>query len=113
MTGPQDLMVRADKMSIRKKQSKFVRMVALLINQATDLGYELTFGDAYATTGHKENSLHGVRLAIDLNLFKEGRWLTETVDHAVLGEYWESLGGAWGGRFNDGNHYSLEHNGKK
>ena len=30
-----------------------------------------------------------------------------------LGEYWESIGGSWGGRFNDGNHYSLEHNGVK
>ncbi|HBJ0947911.1 TPA: M15 family metallopeptidase, partial [Escherichia coli] len=30
------------------------------------------------------------------------------------GEYWESLGGSWGGRFKsrpDGNHFSLEHNG--
>ncbi|HAO1973206.1 TPA: M15 family peptidase, partial [Escherichia coli] len=31
------------------------------------------------------------------------------------GEYWESIGGTWGGRFSraDGNHFSLEHNGVK
>jgi hypothetical protein len=27
--------------------------------------------------------------------------------------FWESIGGSWGGRFNDGNHYSLEHRGMK
>lgn len=58
-------------------------------------------------------SLHEVSLAVDLNLFKDGRYLASTEDHRTLGEYWESIGGTWGGRFNDGNHYSLEHNGVK
>jgi len=100
-------------MSLRKKQSKFVRMVALLIQFAYEIGYELTFGDAYAISGHKKLSLHYSRLAIDLNLFKNGRYLTKTEDHEILGEFWESIGGTWGGRFGDGNHYSLEHNGRK
>ena len=100
-------------MSLRQKQSKFVYMVASLIQYAYKLGYELTFGDAYATTGHMKDSLHGLRLAIDLNLFKDGQYLTKTEDHLPLGEYWESIGGSWGGRFNDGNHYSLEHGGCK
>lgn len=39
--------------------------------------------------------------------------LTASSGHKLLGEYWESIGGTWGGRFNDGNHYSLEHNGVK
>ena len=88
-------------------------MVSRLIRFAYNMGYELTFGDAYATTGHMENSLHYKRLAVDFNLFKDGRYLTRTEDHAPLGEYWEAIGGTWGGRFNDGNHYSLEHNGVK
>jgi len=46
------------------------------------------------------------RLAIDLNLFKDGEYLTDTEDHRFLGEFWESLGGTWGGRWDDGNHYS-------
>jgi len=94
-------------MSLRKKQSEFVRMVGKLIGYATGHGYELTFGDAFATSGHKKNSLHYKRLAIDLNLFKDGKYLTSTEDHCELGEYWESIGGSWGGRFKDGNHYSL------
>lgn len=103
-------------MTLRQKQSQFAEMVARLILKAIELGYETTFGDAYRAPdvpyGHP-NSLHKLRLAIDLNLFKDGAYLTETEDHAELGEWWESVGGTWGGRFNDGNHYSLAHNGMK
>ena len=99
--------------TLRQKQSRFVRMVGTLIDYAYLQGFELTFGDAYALTGHKENSLHGKRLAIDLNLFRNGEYLTTTEAHLPLGEFWERLGGTWGGRFSkpDGNHYSLEHEG--
>lgn len=95
-------------MSLRKNQSKFVQMVAKLIEFAYGRGYELTFGDAYAKSGHKDGSFHYMRLAIDLNLFKDGKYLTKTSDHQKLGEFWESIGGTWGGRFKhpDGNHYS-------
>jgi D-alanyl-D-alanine carboxypeptidase len=96
-------------MSLRKQQSEFVKKVAALIEFAYGVGYELTFGDAYATSGHSENSFHYKRLAIDLNLFKDGVWLTKSSDHEPLGLFWESIGGTWGGRFKnpDGNHYSL------
>ena len=106
-------------MSLRKKQSKFCKMVALLILHSEQLGYEVTFGRAYSSPeankadGGIDGSLHTQRLAIDLNLFKNGKYLTSTIDHEPLGVYWEAIGGSWGGRFNDGNHYSLEHNGKK
>jgi len=88
-------------------------MVALLIQFATQEGYELTFGAAWASGGHRDNSLHYDRLAIDLNLFRDGKWLNETEDHEILGLFWELIGGSWGGRFGDGNHYSLEHEGRK
>ena len=86
-------------------------MVADLICYATSLGFELTFGDAYAKTGHSAKSFHYKRLAIDLNLFNEDGVYLETTDaHQPLGEYWESLDPlcTWGGRFKrpDGNHYS-------
>lgn len=100
-------------MRLREKQSKFVRMVALLIQFAYERGYELTFGDAWARDGHMSNSLHYDRLAIDLNLFVDGTYLTTTEAHKELGEFWESIGGSWGGRFDDGNHYGLEHGGRK
>lgn len=106
-----------------EKQIRFTQMVGLLIDYATQKGYGLTFGEAwrtpqmakiYAEQGiGKENSLHRERLAVDFNLFKNGKLLSKTEDHRELGEFWESVGGAWGGRFNDGNHYSLEHEGRK
>ena len=111
-------------MTLREKQSKFVKMLADLLHFAHTRGYEFTLGDAYrdprvhGEVGVKSsysaaNSVHKLRLAIDLNLFKDGKFLTTTKDHEPLGLYWESLGGSWGGRFEDGNHYSLEHNGWK
>jgi hypothetical protein len=61
------------------------------------------------------NSLHELKLAQDFDLFKDGKYLSDTESHKPLGEYWESLDPLcrWGGRFGDGNHYSLEHNGVK
>ena len=91
---------------LREQQSKFAKRVALLILYAYELGYEVTFGDAYATEGHQEGSFHYKRLAIDLNLFKFGRYLDKTEDHKPLGLFWKSLGGTWGGAWGDGNHYS-------
>ena len=84
-------------------------MVPLLMLYAYELGYELTFGDAARIDGkgHAPNSKHYKRLAIDLNLFRAGKYLTATADHEPLGKFWESIGGKWGGRFNDGNHYEL------
>ena len=100
-------------MSLREKQSRFVRMVADLIVWAYDHGYELTFGDAWAKTGHMKESLHYSRLAVDFNLFIGGVWRQDTEAHRPLGEYWKSIGGTWGGDFKDGNHYSLSYEGRK
>jgi hypothetical protein len=113
------------KETLRQKQSRFVRSVARLIDYANAQGYELTFGEAWRTaeqaalnaergTGTR-TSLHMDRLAIDLNLFRNGRFLTTTEDHRPLGEWWEAQSGdhRWGGRFNDGNHYSITPDGKR
>ena len=99
-------------------------MIGLLIEYAYQEGYELSFGDSYrdprvhGDVGVKKsysaaNSLHKYRLAVDFNLFKNGQYLTTTEAHRPLGEYWESIGGTWGGRWEDGNHYSLEYQGRK
>jgi hypothetical protein len=114
------------KETMSAKQARFTVMIAKLIMFADSKGYRLTVGDAFRDPrvfGHhsekkgygRKYSLHKCRLAMDFNLFKEvlGKWVfcQETEDHQELGEYWESIGGSWGGRFNDGNHYSLEHDG--
>ncbi|MHB8947566.1 MAG: M15 family metallopeptidase [Rhodoferax sp.] len=111
-------------LTLGQKQRLFTRLIAKLIEFAYAQGYELTFGDAFrdprahGAMGVKlgyshSSSTHKQRLAVDFNLFKDGAFLTSSDDHKPLGEYWESLGGAWGGRFSDGNHYALEHGGIK
>ena len=103
-------------MSKSQKQKIFLPMIAVLIQYAYAIGYELTEGDAYRdprVTYGQPFSQHRSRLAMDLNLYKDGVWLQKTEDHTPLGEFWEAMGGAWGGRFNDGNHYSIEHGGFK
>lgn len=112
-------------MTLGEKQRMFPPLVAKLIQFAYDSGYELTFGDAlrdsrvFGQMGEKKgygqaSSNHKIKLAIDLNLFKNGKYLDKTEDHAPLGAYWESLNPAcrWGGRFQDGNHYSIIHEGR-
>lgn len=109
-----------------KKQIEFTRLVPRLIDKAFELGYEVTLGDAYRDPrvhgavgvkkgyGHR-NSNHKQRLAVDLNLFKNGMYLMQKKDHEPLGKWWESQGGSWGGSFQSGdaNHYSFEYNGMR
>ena len=112
-------------MTLREKQSLFAAHVAMLILHAVEMGYEVTFGDAYRSPEEASrlgalglgiaNSLHTKRLAIDLNLFRDGEYLPTTDSHRQLGEWWETQHALarWGGRFGDGNHYSFEHEGVK
>ena len=111
-------------MTLRQQQSKFALAVAALIQQAEVMGFEVTFGETYrpsetaalfAQQGKgSKNSLHTKRLAIDLNLFKNGKYLSNSIDYTPLGVWWEEYGKAnslplcWGGRFKraDGNHFS-------
>jgi hypothetical protein len=108
-------------MKLGERQRLFMRLLPRLIDFAHEQGYEMTQGDAYRDPrvhgalgvkmgyGHP-NSNHKNRLAKDINLFKGGVFLEKTEDHKPLGEFWEKLHPLcrWGGRFNDGNHYSIE-----
>jgi hypothetical protein len=102
---------RGNEMQLGQKQRQFTKYVGKLIRFAYANGYEISLGDAYATSGHIKGSFHGKRLAIDLNLFKDSTYLTKTEDHEPLGAYWRSLhpNCTWGGDFDskDGNHYSF------
>ena len=113
-------------MTLRGKQSFFAVLVAQLIQYATGLGYEVTFGEAYRSPEEAARlaklgkgiaaSLHTSRLAIDLNLFRNGVYLSSTEAHRPLGEWWERQHPMcrWGGRFKraDGNHYEINPKGQ-
>ncbi len=111
-------------MTLGEKQRLFMRFLPRLIDKAHELGFEVTEGDAFRDPrvhgavgikmgyGHP-SSAHKVKLAIDLNLFKDGVFLETTEAHQPLGEWWEKQHelARWGGRFRDGNHYSFNHDG--
>lgn len=112
--------------TLGQKQRAFTKLIPRLIDYIYEMGYEATLGDAFRDPrvhgaigvkmgyGHP-NSAHKSRLAIDINLFKDGVFLQNTEDHKIFGEWWEKQDpdARWGGRFRDGNHYSFEHNGVK
>lgn len=120
-------------MNLSQKQRLFIRYLGTLITWAYKSGYELTGGDLFrsqeqatanaaAGTGIK-NSLHSLRLAVDLNLWIDGSYVTDSFAYKPLGDYWKSLDPLcrWGGDFKDangrpkpdGNHFSIEHEGVK
>lgn len=112
-------------MTLGEKQRRFTELIARLITWCYANGYELTFGEAYRTPEQAAlnaqsgagiaNSLHTKRLAIDLNLFRDGVFLTTKENYAPVGEYWKTLDpeARWGGDFTrpDSDHFSLEHEG--
>jgi hypothetical protein len=106
-------------MKLSEKQRLFARLIAHFISHIFAKGWAVTLGDGHVEgkVGHMKNSLHYVRLAQDLNLFVDGEYISDG-DHPAwkeIGEFWEGLHPlcAWGGRFRDANHFSLEHEGRK
>ena len=99
--------------TIGQKQRRFSLMLAKLIAYAYHLGYEISMGDVWAKTGHRGGSMHYIRLAADLNLFKDSVYLSGEAaasGHNMLHNYWDTIGGS--DRIpGDLNHYSIEHNG--
>ena len=112
--------------SLSSLQREFAREISLLITHIYSCGYEVTFGDAYRDPrlhgepgvklgyGHSK-SCHKLRLAVDLNLFRDGQYLSLSSDHKKFGEWWKARSPyhAWGGDFDDGNHYSFTYQGMK
>lgn len=115
-------------MTYREARCQFTECIALLVQKARSLGFEIALAEGMdrvtekdPTTDHMRGSLHEKGLAQDIDLYKDGVYLRDTRDHAALGAWWKALGVerglplAWGGDFAspDGNHYSLAWEGKK
>jgi hypothetical protein len=114
--------------TLREKQSLFALKVSHLISHVGNMGLAVTLGEAYRSPEEAARlaklgkgikaSLHTQRLAIDLNFFRDGKFLTRSEDYAIAGTWWEmqsfdDVQFCWGGRFNDGNHFSISHGGRK
>lgn len=114
-------------MKLGQKQAKFTVDIASLIIFAAGKGWELRFQPEHCH--HKHNSNHFRALAKDFNLFVDGAWIknSDAPEWIELGKYWKSLSteeatNCWGGdfdldgdgrKFDDGNHFSIEHEGMK
>jgi hypothetical protein len=108
--------------NLSSKQITFAANAAKLIDHIFASGYACTIGEAWrspeqaAIYAHEGkgiiDSLHCQRLAIDLNLFKDGVYLDQTKDYAWLEPFWKSLhpNNRWGGIFTraDGNHFEMQ-----
>jgi len=115
-------------MTLGEQQRLFTHLIARLVLWSYENGYQLTYGDAYRSPEQAAlnakagkgiaNSLHTQRLAVDFNLFKDGKYLPKSEDYMPLGDYWKSLHPlcCWGGDFTtikDGNHFSMTYGGLK
>ena len=107
-------------------QALHVKLTGQLIEYIYAQGYELTWGEAYRTPQQAQwdaanhtgivDSVHCDRLAVDLQLFKNGVYLTNATDYAFAGEFWKSLDPScrWGGDFTtvDADHFSITWQGR-
>lgn len=115
------------------RQFLFSRSVPLLLHRIEFEGLQYKLGEIERKPGQAalnaaagigiSNSLHLLGLAIDVHLFKDGVYLTDSSAHYKFGQFWKSLTSLhrWGGDFldasgrpkPDGNHYSIEYQGRK
>lgn len=107
-------------MTLAETQADFLRNVARLILWCEGTPYRVTGGELYRTPDQAAiyarqgkgilNSNHTRRLAIDLNLFVNGVYVTDSDAYKPLAEFWKGMhpDNVWGGDFKrrDGNHFS-------
>ena len=108
-------------MKLSERQHKFSRMMRLLLSfiflNGCEVSFEgftrpnnkLKFPDSEKKLTYQEILVfnrkskvrygkHNMKLAGDLTIWKDGKILKKE-DYRKFGEYWESIGGRWGGRF--------------
>jgi hypothetical protein len=109
-------------MTLLDKQVTFLLNVSKLIQWASKNGFQLTAGELYRTEEQQQiylktglskvlRSQHQIRLAIDLNLFIDGDFITDKEKYKPLSDYWKALhplnkaGYDWGW---DANHFEMQ-----
>ena len=112
-------------LTLGAQQRRFAFLVGKFLVWIYDNGYAVSFGETYRTPQQAQwnadhglgiaNSLHTLRLAIDLNLFQGAVLLNAVDDYRPLGTQWKTLDAdaRWGGDFSkpDAYHFSLTWNG--
>lgn len=103
-------------MTLRERQAKFAEMLGKLLFKALLLGTPVVILELYRSPELQRvyvargvsktlNSKHLEGLAVDLAFLKDiqddGKINYMCEKWRILGGYWESIGGSWGGRFGD------------
>jgi len=89
-------------MLLSEHQIKFTHDVCRLLQFIWDCGYEVTFGEVYRTPEQQKinyekglsktlNSMHLKRLAVDLNFYKDGKYVPGEKIPRATALYWKSL----------------------
>jgi hypothetical protein len=109
---------------LRKRQFEFNHKLELLYGYIHSHGYNCVTDEVnrppelsrlYAEQNKgRHPSIHELKLAADIDIFKaddpESKIpLSDGKLFQDIGEYWESIGGTWGGRWGDGRHFSHEY----
>lgn len=88
------------------------RVALLTKGEFSDLAQAI----ASSTSRGINHSVHRLRLALDLNLFKNNKFLEDAADYLPFGNWWklQNLDVArWGGDWGDADHFSFEYGGVK
>lgn len=98
-------------MTLSDKQHVFAMNVSKLLQHVESLGYTCSIGEILRSKEQAEiyvkegkgilDSQHCKKLAVDLFIFSNGKYLEQKSDYKPLGDYWESLDpeNRWGGNF--------------
>lgn len=105
-------------MGMIDEQDSFLTDIATLISYIRTTGYKITGGELYRTEEQQAlhfkagrsktmNSNHRLRLAQDLNFFRDGEYINGMPANIAkkilqpIGDFWESLNpkNKWGGNF--------------
>lgn len=114
-------------LTLGDKQKLFAKYFGMLLTWLYANGYEVTINEVLrtkqqatinaATGAGIVNSLHLYKLAGDINIFKNGHFLTTVEEIKPVGDYWKSIDTncCWGGDFHkpDADHFSYTHEGIK
>jgi D-alanyl-D-alanine dipeptidase len=109
--------------TLSDKQCQFAGMVGRLLVYAASLAIRAkvttwfrSLAEQQALLARKATrtllSKHRDGLAVDLAIIdRDGKYLTDSPLYQQLGEYWESIGGTWGGRWktlHDRDHFEFK-----
>jgi hypothetical protein len=95
-------------MTLGQTQEAFIVSIAKLIIWGDSQGYKMRMGEGFnaSGTGHKPNSNHYIKLAMDIFIYKDGENEQDMEAHKRMHDAWDTMGGA--PRIEkDMNHYSV------